>query len=231
MWREHERRWPGEERSRAGHQRPGDPPGSWRGDGDRYLSPERNAQADRLISDLRQPGPSITAQLQQIEQENPHGGKLVGLDHCFKGGDRLKEKIADSMEKEAESTVADAVAAICDAVRYTFCFDADHYANGYRDIRELLELAGYKLIYCKNHWIGDPHYKGVNTRWATPHGDSFELQFHIAESAHAKEQMTHSAYERLRAPGSSRRERRELVAFERVVSAAVPEPTGIAMIG
>ena len=44
------------------------------------------------------------------------------------------------------------------------------------------------MIYSKNHWRDDPEYKGINTRWITPEGQRFEVQFHTAESFHAKQQ-------------------------------------------
>ena len=56
------------------------------------------------------------------------------------------------------------------------------------------------MIYSKNHWRDDPEYKGINTRWVTPEGQRYEVQFHTAESFHAKQQVTHEAYERLRNP-------------------------------
>jgi hypothetical protein len=48
-----------------------------------------------------------------------------------------------------------------------------------------------------NHWA-DPEYKGINTRWITQQGQRFEVQFHTPESFHAKEILTHKAYERIR---------------------------------
>ena len=56
------------------------------------------------------------------------------------------------------------------------------------------------MIYSKNHWRDDLEYKGINTRWVTPEGQRFEVQFHTAESFHAKQQITHKAYERVRNP-------------------------------
>ena len=43
-------------------------------------------------------------------------------------------------------------------------------------------------------------YKGINTRWVTQEGQRFEVQFHTSESFHAKQNVTHDAYERLRNP-------------------------------
>ena len=58
-----------------------------------------------------------------------------------------------------------------------------------------LSLAGYQMTYSKNHWLDDPQYKGINSRWETPDGGRFELQFHTQESFYAKEVLTHRSYD------------------------------------
>jgi hypothetical protein len=79
------------------------------------------------------------------------------------------------------------------------------------------------MYHCRNSWA-DPQYKGINTRWATPEGQRFEVQFHTRESFHAKHEVTHLAYERLRQPGASTAERRDLMEFQREVSRWIPIP-------
>ena len=59
-----------------------------------------------------------------------------------------------------------------------------------------LKSAGYEMYYTKNSW-SDAEYKGINTRWVTPEGQRFEVQFHTPESFHAKHEVTHKAYEHL----------------------------------
>jgi hypothetical protein len=228
LWEQHVERWPGAPEGERDWSRPGDPPGSWRGEGDRYLSPERNAEADQLIAALRAPEPDVTTMLRAIERDNTHGARLAGLEHRIKGTQRLKEKIVEKMRKELKSGLADVVSEISDAVRYTFSFDQNRYITGCDDIRERLKSAGCRATYSQDHWRGD-EYKGINTRWVTSAGERFELQFHTRESFHAK-QLTHHAYKRLRLPETSRSERSELHAFQREVSAAVPVPPGVAQI-
>ena len=80
-----------------------------------------------------------------------------------------------------------------------------------------------------NYW-GDPEYKGINTRWITQQGQRFEVQFHTPESFHAKEVLTHKAYERIRDTTTSRPELRELHAFQRELSAWIQVPDGAADI-
>ena len=81
-----------------------------------------------------------------------------------------------------------------------------------------------------NNWLDNPEYKGVNSRWRTPEGGRFELQFHTPESLDAKENRTHRAYERLRSPETARAEQRALRTYQRLVSAAVPVPGGVEAI-
>ena len=156
---------------------------------------------------------------------------LAGLEHRLKGTDRLKEKIAERSKHELGTTsLAGVVADIHDAVRYTFLFSGDAYVAGCGDIRQRLESAGHQMIYSKNHWRDDPEYKGINTRWKTPTGDRFELQFHTSESLYAKEHLTRRSYVRLRAPDTSWNERSELEAYQRMVSGAIPKPIAIERI-
>ena len=64
------------------------------------------------------------------------------------------------------------------------------YTQGYYDIKERLESLGYEMYQSKNSW-DDAEYKGINTRWVTPEGQRFEVQFHTPESFHAKQYVTH----------------------------------------
>ena len=236
MWQQHIERWPDRPRQslpdqadQADQAMRGDPPGSWRGDGGRYLTPDQNAAADRRIAELRAPEPAITADLCHIEHRNPSGGYLVGLEHRLKGDQRLKEKIADAAKNELGSSTSEVVP-ISDAVRYTFCFDRASYLEGYGYVGQRLEALGYQMVYSKNRWLGDPQYKGVNTRWENPDGARFEVQFHTPESFHAKEQLTHRSYQRLRSPGPDRLERQHLVDYQQAICSALPEPADISAI-
>lgn len=230
MWESHVRRWPDKPSGADKAARADDPPGSWRGRGDQYLSPQRNAEAGKLISDLRRPAEEVTALLKQIEQDNPHGGVLVGLEHRIKGATRLKEKLVERAKHEIGTSFADMAFGIHDAVRYTVRFGDHDYVAGCLDVRQRLESAGCQMFYGKNHWLENPEYKGINTRWRTPAGDRFELQIHTSESFYAKEHLTHSSYDRLRAPDPNWQERTELEAYQRTVSSALAKPPGIERI-
>ena len=230
LWRAHVERWPDKKDEVAEPDRRDDPPGSWRGVGDRYLGPDDNAEADKQIALLHQPAEAVTSLLKQIEHDNPHGGVLVGLERHLKGVDRLKEKIADKMRFKGLDSPGEAARTINDAVRYTFCVGADEYAAGRAFAQRQLETAGCRMTYLRNHWVDDPDYKGINSRWTTSDGGRFELQFHTRESYYAKEQLTHDPYQRLRDMSATRAEGRELIGFQRQVSAAVPTPPGVEAI-
>ena len=233
LWADHVGRWPdarGQEPAGADRRRPDDPPGSWRGGGDQYLSPDANAQAEGVIESLQACEQAVTEILQAIEQANEYGGVLVGLSHRRKGPDRIKEKIADKLDLGLGHSPGDVAGKINDAVRYTFCFDQDTYVDGHNDVVALLDASGYTATYSKNHWLDGQQYKGINSQWRTADGGRFELQFHTRESYYAKETLTHPPYERLRSPVTSWEERLELEAFQWLVCGTVAEPSTIDQI-
>jgi hypothetical protein len=207
-WADHVGRWPDKPRPAA--DRPADPPGC----------------AD-AVARVHEAEPRFSADTQAIEQENKDkfGGWLAGFEHRLKGEDRLKEKIAAMVKVESNMTAAEALREIPDATRYTFCFQPENYTRGYYDIKERYESRGYEMYYSQNHWT-DPEYKGVNTRWVVADGQRFEVQFHTPDSFHAKHEVTHKAYERIRDPSTRRSEKPELHEFQRQVCELIKIPDG-----
>jgi hypothetical protein len=228
-WADHVRRWPAEKVA-ATADRSRDPAGSWRGDGNQYLNPERHLQANDVIADVRQAEKNLTRQITATEQENTRGGWLEGMKFRLKGEDRLKEKIANELGITPAMKPEEAIRKLHDAIRYTFCFEPTNYSGGYWDVNQRLETRGYKMVYSKNHWRDDPEYKGINTRWVTAEGQRFEVQFHTTESFHAKQEVTHRPYERIRNPLTPDDERGELEAFQREVCSWITVPEGAADI-
>jgi hypothetical protein len=227
MWGEHVRLWP--ERKAAAVDRSRDPEGSWRGDGNQYLNPEVHARTKDGIDTVQEKERPISEDVLDAAQENVHGGWLEGWRHRLKGDDRIKEKVADLLDANPDLMPAEAIKQIPDAIRYTFCLHSQNYVDGYRDMKRLMEARGYEMVYSKNSW--DEHqYKGINTRWVTPDGQRFEMQFHTPQSFHAKQNVTHGAYERIRNPLTSKNERSDLHAFQREVSAWIPVPTEVAVL-
>jgi len=223
MWAKHEKRWP--EKRRAEVDRSADPAGSYRSDGNRYLNPERHAQTTEAIHEVRRVEPTISADIRTTERENTYGCWLDGIKNRLKGEDRLKEKVAERLEGVPDKKPVEIVREVPDAIRYTFCARSESYARGYYDLKERLESRGYEMYESRNSWDGT-EYKGINTRWVTQAGQRFEVQFHTSESYHAKEYVTHRAYERIRNPLTRDEERPELKAFQQEVCAHIQVPNG-----
>jgi hypothetical protein len=218
------RRWPAEHRVTV--DRSADPAGSYRSDGGFYLSPKRHAETIVAIGRMRKAEPTISADLRSTEHDNRYGGWLEGFGNRRKGEDRLKEKVAEGLATIGpDAPPEEILAQVPDAIRYTFCVQQETYTRGYYHIKAELESLGYEMYESRNSW-DKAEYKGINTRWVTPEGQRFEVQFHTTESFHAKQHVTHGAYERLRNPRITDEERQELEAFQREVSSWIQVPNG-----
>ena len=222
-WQEHENRYPERERATPRTH----PDGSWSSGETRTLTPEQNTEATKACADIHDEGERVALPMMlQIEAANPNR-RLAGLDHMLKGEDRLKEKIADVLLLESHLTPREALDKVPDAVRYTFTYGPDGYADGVQADVERLKATGFEEVKLKNLWSSS-QYKGINTQWRRPEtGLRFEVQFHTPESLQAKE-LTHGAYERLRRPENETTpvERDELEAFQRRVNVPLVTPPG-----
>jgi hypothetical protein len=222
LWAEYQRRWPPEERRPVDTSN--DPPGSWRGEGRRFLDVADNSCVEAacdLIADRERE--KITPALRAIESQDPDR-HLIGLDDRLKGRDRFKGKVSGMM-KELSFSLDEAVRYVPDAVRYTFQYRETRYTQGvWADITRLKDQ-GFELEKLKNSWSGE-QYKGINSQWIDPDsGQRFEVQFHTRISFEAK-QLTHTSYERLRTKQADAFEELVLEAFQRKVTTAVPVPPG-----
>jgi hypothetical protein len=222
MWTEYQRKWPPEERPPV--DRSGDPPGSWRGDGNRFLECGDNSQVegacDRIAERERD---KISPAMRATESQDPDR-HLIGMGNCLKSRDRIKEKVYGMM-KELDFSSEEAVSHVPDAVRYTFQYSEARYTQGvWADIGRLKDQ-GFELHKLKNSW-SDNQYKGINSQWIEPDtGQRFEVQFHTEISFEAK-QLTHDAYKRLRTQQADTFEELVLEAFQNKVTAEVPVPLG-----
>jgi hypothetical protein len=222
MWSEYKRRWPPEERPQV--DRSNDPPGSWRGDSNRFLDRPVNeridAECDRIVERERT---KISPALRETEAQDPDR-HLIGLDRCLKDRDRIKEKIHGTI-KDYNRSPEQAVSLVPDAIRYTFPYDEARYSPGVRTDIARLKDHGFKLDKLRNSW-SDDQYKGINSQWIEPDtGQRFEVQFHTRISFEAK-QITHGAYEQLRTRQPDEFEQLVLEAFQKKVAAEVPVPRG-----
>jgi len=222
MWTEYQRRWPPEERPQA--DRSVDPPGSWRGDGNRFLDRAVNtrveAHCDRIAEREQD---KISPALRAVESQDPDR-HLIGFEHRLKGRDRIKEKV-HAFTNDLNISPAEAVSLVHDAIRYTFQYQEARYTQGVLTDIARLKDQGFELEKLKNSW-SDEQYKGINSQWIEPDtGQGFEVQFHTRISFEAK-QLTHGAYERLRTGQADKFEELVLEAFQKKVTAEVPVPPG-----
>jgi hypothetical protein len=213
-WQRHVEQWPGSEDQKV----------------DQPMDLGHRAEVAESLREIRQTEPKVSENIKDIEKNNTHRGWLEGFGFRLKGEVRLVEKVTVSLETSSpDASAREIIQQIPDAIRYTFCMRSNDYTAGCQDIKERLEGCGYKMYYSKNSWP-EPEYKGINTRWVTPQGQRFEVQFHTRESFHAKHDVTHEAYERLRNPATSSSERVELSAFQREVSSWIRIPRGVMQI-
>jgi hypothetical protein len=226
MWAEYQRRWPPGERAPV--DRSADPPGSLRGDRDRFLGIADNSrvetECDRVVEREQE---RISPALRAVESQDPDR-HLIGFDHRLKGRDRIKEKVYDKMEEFGFSP-EEAVSVVSDTIRYTLQYREARYTEGvWADIGRMKDQ-GFEMLKLKNSW-SDEQYKGINSQWIEPAtGQRFEVQFHTHISFEAK-QLTHGAYERIRTQQADKFEQMVLEAFQKNVTAEVPVPPGAADI-
>ena len=185
----------------------------------------RDAEIAAAIGRARETEPTISSDVRAVEQENRYGGWLEGFDRRLKDEDRLQEKVAAKLRFQPDREAVEIIEEIPDAIRYTFCLRLETYTAGYYDIMRRLEDRGYEMYYSKNWWT-NPEYKGINTRWVTPEGQRFEVQFHTPESFHTKQNVTHPAYERIRSRLVADEERTGLKAFQREAASRIQVPAG-----
>jgi hypothetical protein len=197
------------------------PDGAWVADGNRRLTPEQNAEVDRGVTRIREVGRQVIVPGMRAVEAEDASRCLAGFEHCFKGEDRLKEKVADRMRSKGRPP-SEALAGIPDAVRFTFQYTETSYTAAVQKDIERLEARGFIQVERRNTWIND-QYKGINSRWREPEsGVIFEVQFHTQASLEAKE-LTHKAYERIRSSASDE-ERGVLKEFQRHVNSMIPIP-------
>jgi hypothetical protein len=222
MWSEYQRRWPPEERAPVDQS--ADPPGSWRGDGDRVLDRADNGRVESACDRIAErEQEKVSPALRATESQDPDR-HLIGFEHRLKGRDRIKEKVCGTID-DFNRSPEQAVSLVPDAIRYTFQYRETSYTQGVRTDIERLKDRGFELDKLKNSW-SDEQYKGINSQWIEPDtGQRFEVQFHTRISFEAK-QITHDSYKRLRTGQPDEFEQMVLEAFQKKVVSEVPVPPG-----
>lgn len=165
----------------------------------------------------------MTGGVQSLEGRLPWR-HLVGLEHRLKDKDCVKTRIAEDIRIKGR-TVSEAFATLGDAIRFTFQYPEDRYAEGVHGDLEQLAAQGFTEVRRVNFWARPGGHKGIVSCWKEPRSRVLvEVQFHTGPSWEAW-QLTHPAYERLRNPGTSDAERADLRAFLAQVYAVFnPQP-------
>ena len=222
MWGEYEKKWPPAERPTV--DRSADPPGSWRGDRDKYLDQAGNHRVEVACDQIaKREREKISPAMRRVEGQDADR-HLVGFDYRLKGRERIKDIVCNRIKRLGRSP-EQAVSRIPDTIRYTFQYKEEHYARGVTADVTRLKEQGFRLSKLWNAWSGE-QYKGINSRWVEPDsGQRFEVQFHTRVSFEAK-QLTHKAYERLRTRHPDKFEQMVLGAFQKKVVADVLVPRG-----
>jgi hypothetical protein len=98
------------------------------------------------------------------------GGELLGLEHRLKPADSIRRKVAEELADCPNSSVAEVLARMKDAVRYTVGLPAE----GFDDVREALIAAGYEHV--RDQFWRDGE-------------QLFEVQLHTPDSYAARERQ------------------------------------------
>ena len=117
---------------------------------------------------------------------------------------------------------------VYDTLRYTIILAYKNYLKDLKDIINLLETSGYKLVVFKNLWDNNDTYSGINLRFNDKNDKlfQFELQVNTKASMKAKEK-THKYYEKYREKNLDNKTK--CILFNKMVKiwANVPIPKGI----
>jgi hypothetical protein len=215
------------------------PDGSWEWNG-RYLTPDESRVADGALGRCRiaegrnvfggYGHSGLTPAMRRIEAQLEHGQLLPDTEiRALKSADNFKEKLADLILRHPDKSAEELALEVHDGIRYTFIFDAEHYADGTLQAHSRLKGSGFDLEVRRNCWQS-PEYKGINSRWRDPaHDLVFEVQFHTMASWDVS-QRAHSLYEAITDPATPPEERARLRSIYADMSAAVPVPRGCTTI-
>lgn len=166
IWTEYKRRWPPEERPPVGPS--SDPPGSWRGDSNRFLDRAANerieAEYDRIAAREQE---KISPALRATESQDPDR-HLIGFEHRLKDHDRIKEKVYGTI-KDHNRSAEKAVSLVRDAIRYTFQYDEARYTQGVQ--ADITRLKDQGLHWTKSRILD----LTTSTRGSTASGSSRRL--------------------------------------------------------
>ena len=192
--------------------------------------------AQELLAQARENEPKITADLQKIASEV--NAKIIGLENKFKTEESLTRKLLllakkDNSNQSVRKKLEKFVRRNNDALRYTFIFQNDEYAQGLRSAIEKLEQKNFVIPWNRiwNAWKNegtarDTGYRGINITVISSQNQRFEIQFHTAESFRFKTE-THHLYKELSDMETSDKRREEIIAEMLLLAKQIKRPERI----
>ncbi len=199
-----------------------------------------NKEARRLAEEsLAQAGENesqITADLQNIAPEV--FAQVVGLEGKCKTKESLCRKLLllarkDNSNQSIQKKLEKFARRNNDTLRYTFVFQDDEFAQGFRNAVEMLKQKGFVIPSNRvwNAWENegtarDTGYRGINITVVSSQNQRFELQFHTKESFRLKTE-THYFYETLRELKISDKHREKIIKVMLLLAKQINRPKGV----
>jgi len=155
-------------------------------------------------------------------------GRLTGLEQRLKDPERIEARVVEDMRVKGR-TADEALAAITDRTRFSFCYPSDGYLPGMLADVAALRSLGFAEVERRNLWEAAVRLGTVSV-WRAPAagsepGELVEIQFHTALSLSARER-SFPLYAKLRSAEPDDAARLELQALSRAIcwSGAVQPP-------
>jgi hypothetical protein len=150
-------------------------------------------------------------------------GRLTGREQRLKDPGRIEARVAEDMRVKGR-TADEALAAITDRTRFSFCYPPDGYLAGMLGDVAVLRSRGFTEVERRNLWEAAVRLGTVSV-WRAPvpgaesgsePGELFEVQFHTALSQSVRER-SFPLYARLRSAEPDDATRMELQALSRAL--------------
>jgi hypothetical protein len=157
-------------------------------------------------------------------------GRLTGREQRLKDPGRIEARVAEDMRVKGR-TAREALTAITDRIRFSFCYPSDGYLPGIRADAAELRSRGFTEVERRNLWEAAVRLGTVSV-WRAPAavpgsepGELFEVQFHTALSQSVRER-SFPLYARLRSAEPGDATRTELQALSRALCWSGPADPG-----
>ena len=123
------------------------------------------------------------------------GESFHTLQFVLKEPDSTFSKIGHRLLAQPSATVSEIEGQMRDNLRYTFVSESAVHDANIRSATAQLIAKGYEPLIASNYWtLNDRGYAAVNTNWASPNGQVFEIQFHTQDGLEVKEVFSHPLY-------------------------------------